>query len=113
MEIIELPWPQGELLEKIKENLLLKWKLDFWDPEAAVCQILKIFRKQPKFQKNSNRHNIWLKKGLGVKFSGFASFMDTNQWLKFEEDFMMISRKLLVFWWFYGEPKITFAKITK
>lgn len=37
MEITELPWPQGELLEKIKENLLLKWKLDFWDPEAAVC----------------------------------------------------------------------------
>ena len=34
--------------------------------------------------KNSKCYKIWMKRGIGLKFSGFASFNDPCQWSKFE-----------------------------
>ena len=63
--------PRCTLGQLTKENLPLRWKINFWDPKVAILldfgnaqKKYKILgnRKNPKYQKSSSGHEIWLKK---------------------------------------------------
>ena len=68
--------PRCTLGQLTKENLPLRWKLNFWEPKVAIFldfgKVQKKYkisedRKNPKSQKTSNGHKIWLKTGGNIQ----------------------------------------------
>ena len=73
--------------------------------QTRVLKSKKIAENQ-KIQsllKNSKCYKIWTKRGIGLKFSGFASFNDPCQWSKFEANWRVSIPDLT--WSWLDSPK--------
>ena len=81
-----IPFASGSIFRQLERNTFPSTEnTSFKTFKLPLCQIFNSFRNLPKFSRNSNSNKNRLGKAFELKFSGVASFLDTNQWSKNEE----------------------------